>query len=109
RFVPRSWQRLTYGSSAYAMSAFTDKDGRRCVLSWLREVPQNDPSLVGFAGAHSLAATVDIVDRRLVLAPHADGERLRSPLTVERDSVPTDTALYLEASLASWSGLSTEE
>jgi beta-fructofuranosidase len=43
RFVPCSWQRLTYGSSAYAMSAFTDRDGRWCVLSWPREEPQNDP------------------------------------------------------------------
>src|SRR4051812_15968762 len=56
RFVPRSWQRLTYGSSAYAMTAFRDRDGRPCVMSWLREEPQNDPDLNDRAGAHSVAA-----------------------------------------------------
>jgi beta-fructofuranosidase len=73
RFAPRSWQRLTYGSSAYATTAFEDKDGRRCVLSWLREEPRNDPDRVGWVGAHSLAALVTLdADGRLVLAPHPD-------------------------------------
>jgi beta-fructofuranosidase len=73
RFEPRSWQRLTHGSSAYAMTAFADKDGRRCVLSWLREEPRNDPDRVGWVGAHSVAAVLSRgPDGRLVLSPHPD-------------------------------------
>lgn len=73
RFEPRTWQRLTFGSSAYAMTAFSDRDGRRCVLSWLREEPRNDPERVGWVGAHSIAALIALeADGRLVLTPHPD-------------------------------------
>jgi beta-fructofuranosidase len=70
-FRPRSWQRLTYGSSAYATSAFVDREGRRCAISWLREEPQNDPRLTRRAGAHSVPAVVTRTDTgRLALWPH---------------------------------------
>jgi beta-fructofuranosidase len=73
RFVPRGWQRLTYGSCSYAMTAFADRDGRRCVMSWLREEPQNDPTLAVRAGAHSVAAVlVHTHDGSLALTPHPD-------------------------------------
>jgi beta-fructofuranosidase len=73
QFVPRTWQRLTYGSCAYAMTAFLDRDSRRCVMSWLREEPQNDPALVARAGAHSVAAVVTRSDGDLLtLTPHPD-------------------------------------
>lgn len=73
RFSPRTWQRLTYGSCAYAMTGFADRRGRRAVLSWLREEPQNDPNLVCRAGAHSLPAVVTRTDGGLLaLAPHPD-------------------------------------
>lgn len=80
RFTPRSWQRLTYGSSAYAMTTFTDRDGRRCVLSWLREEPRNDPERVGWVGALSVAALVSRgLDGQLILAPHPDLAALATP------------------------------
>lgn len=73
RFVAREWQRLTHGSCAYAMSAFADRDGRRCAMSWLREEPQVDESLTGWAGALSAPAVVTRTDEgRLALAPHPD-------------------------------------
>lgn len=79
-FAPRSWQRLTYGSSAYAMTAFTDRDGRRCVLSWLREEPRNDPGRVGWVGALSVAALVSRgPNGQLVLSPHPDLAALATP------------------------------
>jgi beta-fructofuranosidase len=70
RFRPRRWQQLTYGSSAYAMSTFVDANGQRCVLSWLREEPRNNAELRGFAGAHSVAATITVTEGHLVLSPH---------------------------------------
>ena len=76
-FTARTWQRLTYGSSPYAMSAFLDKQGRRCVLSWLREEPQNDPTLLLRAGAHSIASTISLLHDTLTLTPHPDVDALR--------------------------------
>lgn len=104
QFTARSWQRLTYGSSAYAMTAFTDRHGRRCVLSWLREEPQNDPTLVGFAGAHSLAATISIIDDQLALTPHPDVEDLQAPLD-DCDAIPTNVALSVTVDTGSWTEL----
>lgn len=78
RFQPRSWQRLTYGASAYAMSAFTDRVGRRCVMSWLREEPQNNPALAQRAGAHSVVSTLQLDHSdKLVMRPHPELEALR--------------------------------
>jgi beta-fructofuranosidase len=72
-FHARRWQQLTYGNCAYAMTAFRDRAGRACVMSWLREEPQNDPTLVGWAGAHSAPALIELAnDDRLVLVPHPD-------------------------------------
>jgi beta-fructofuranosidase len=72
-FEPASWQRLTYGSSAYATTAFRDRDGRRCVLSWLREEPTNNPALAERAGAQSVVSTLALApDGRLILHPHPD-------------------------------------
>ena len=79
-FTPGSWQRLTYGSCAYAMTAFLDKDGRRCVLSWLREEPRNNPALTERAGAHSIVSTVSLTgDGMLALQPHPNVRALRGP------------------------------
>jgi beta-fructofuranosidase len=110
RFVPRTWQRLTHGSSAYAMTAFTDRAGRRCVMSWLREEPQNDPSLVGHAGAHSVAALLTRTDSgRLALSPHPDLATLGEPIGFRPSSAgETRTALgarAAEISLAPTPGL----
>jgi beta-fructofuranosidase len=70
-FTPRSWQRITYGNCAYAMTAFEDRDGRRCVMSWLREEPRNNPGLTVRASAHSLVSELTIDDAGiLTLSPH---------------------------------------
>lgn len=85
-FEAHTWQRLTYGSAAYAMTAFHDRDDRRCVLSWLREqaVPEE---LVDRAGAHSIASVLRLDGAgRLVMQPHPDVEALREPaLTATRE------------------------
>jgi beta-fructofuranosidase len=87
-FEPRHWQRLSYGNSAYAMAAFTDREGQPCVMSWLREEPQNNPDLVQWAGAHSVASLVSIADDgSLRLQPHPDVTKLRlEPITGKRDA-----------------------
>ena len=79
-FRPDSWQRLTHGSSAYAMTAFTDRDGRRCVLSWLREEPLENEALTERAGALSIVSTLTLGPTGLlVLRPHPDVDAARGP------------------------------
>jgi beta-fructofuranosidase len=81
RFTPGPWQRLTYGASAYAMTAFADRAGRRCALSWLREEPRNNDALTVRAGAHSVVSTVALqAGGELTLQPHPDVTALRGPV-----------------------------
>jgi beta-fructofuranosidase len=80
-FQPTSWQRLTHGESAYASTAFLDRNGRRCLLSWLREEPQNNDTLTQRAGAHSVVSTLSVrSDGTLGLLPHPDVDALRGPI-----------------------------
>lgn len=74
RFTPHSWHRLTYGPSYYAASTFADRDGRRCLIHWIRGVM--DPAQ-RWAGTHSLPQVLGIVEDRLVAAPHPTLARLR--------------------------------
>lgn len=80
-FVPGRWQQLTFGSSAYAMTSFVDRDGRRCVMSWLREAPNFDPGSAVRAGAQSLAYMLNVDSSgRVRLSLHPDLELLRQDL-----------------------------
>jgi beta-fructofuranosidase len=86
-FRPGPWQRLTHGSSAYAATAFVDRDGRRCLLSWLREEPRNNDALADRAGAHSVVSTLALrADGLLELQPHPDVDALRGPTLAGRPS-----------------------
>jgi beta-fructofuranosidase len=77
-FVAQKWQRLTWGDSAYAMTSFEDRTGRRCVMSWLREQPDVAPTQHGRpAGAHSMVAVVAVDnDGTIRLAPHPNIDAL---------------------------------
>jgi beta-fructofuranosidase len=57
------WQRLSHGVP-YAATAFTSNDGRPALLSWLREVADEDG---GWAGSLGLPLAVDVVGDRVVL------------------------------------------
>ena len=63
---PGPFQRLSYGPSHYAASAFTDREGRPGVVGWLRDVTDLE---AGWAGATSLPALVALHEDRLVLTP----------------------------------------
>jgi beta-fructofuranosidase len=77
-FTPESWQRLTHGASAYATTAFVDRDGRRCMLSWLREEPRDGDALTERAGAHSVVSTLTLrADGALTMQPHPGVDALR--------------------------------
>jgi beta-fructofuranosidase len=75
RFTPTRWQTLTQGDSAYATTSFVDRQGRRCLMSWLREAASFDPNGAVRAGAHSVPYVVlPGDDGRLVLQLHPDVE-----------------------------------
>lgn len=70
-FVHSGWQRLTYGDAPYATSAFLDRDGEPCVISWLREDSHHDHASSPWAGAHSMVSRVGLdADDTITLTPH---------------------------------------
>ena len=74
-----AWQRLVHGPAAYATTAFTDRDGLPCVISWLREDERHDPASRPWSGAQSLVSVLGLdADGRVTLAPHENV--LHSPL-----------------------------
>lgn len=72
RFHARSWQRLTQGDVAYATTSFTDREGRPCVMHWLRERAGHDPASSGWAGAISIPQVLSVQDGVVRLSPHPD-------------------------------------
>jgi beta-fructofuranosidase len=73
-FQAESWGRLTFGDSYYAPSLFTDADGRRCLLFWMRGI--GDPD-AGWEGAHSVPYALSLAGDRLIATPHPDVARHR--------------------------------
>ena len=67
RFTPRVWGRFSHGDLMYATTTFTDRDGRRCAMSWLRETaPDGSP----WAGALSLPWVLRVSGDLLLAEPH---------------------------------------
>ncbi|EYR63681.1 glycosyl hydrolase family 32 [Actinotalea ferrariae CF5-4] len=66
-FTARRWSRLTYGPAYYAGSAFADRDGRRGLIHWMRQV---GGAAEGWAGAHSVPHLLRLEGDALVCEPH---------------------------------------
>jgi beta-fructofuranosidase len=77
-FVPKRWTRLTHDALSYAMTSFSDRDGRPCVMFWTREEPGHDPSSRPWSGALSLPMVVSVDDGDIRLSPHPDVDALRT-------------------------------
>jgi beta-fructofuranosidase len=67
RFRARVWGRFSHGDAMYATTAFLDADGRRCVMSWLRE---SEPVTSPWAGALSVPWVLRVDGDVLTAAPH---------------------------------------
>ncbi len=91
RFLPRRWQRLTYGHSYYAPSFFRDDDGEPCLMFWMRGAggPEH-----GWAGAHSVPHRLSLEDDRLVTRPH--------PKVLSRVASPAQSATSDSPVLLDW-------
>ncbi len=81
-FTARTWGSLSHGDQLYATTAFRDADGRRCVLSWLREPAAGMPAGSPWAGAHSLPRVLGLDGDRLVATPHPNLAGHGGPATV---------------------------
>lgn len=81
RFRAESWGRLSYGPAYYAASAFTDADGDRGLIYWLRGIDDPDGR---WSSAHSLPHRLIVEGERVVAAPPAAVDALRTG-TVEID------------------------
>jgi beta-fructofuranosidase len=91
-FAPGTWQRLTHGAGAghYAASAFSDADGRSCLIFWIRGIAEAG----GWTGAVSLPYLVDVDGDRIRLALHPNVAAARVPMDAAEDS--RDGALDVE-------------
>lgn len=67
RFRADNWGRLTYGDSYYAPSFFRDRDGRPCLIFWMRGVIDEE---AGRASALSVPHVLHLEGDTLVAAPH---------------------------------------
>lgn len=77
RFSPGSWQRFTATDAHYATTAFLDRAGRRCAISWVRE-----PGAAGtpWAGMLSIPVVLGLDGDRVTVAPHPAVDSLRGSL-----------------------------
>ncbi len=74
RFTAEHWGRLTYGPSYYAGSTFTDADGSRGLIYWLRGVDDADGK---WASANSIPHLLSLEGDTVVARPHHNVEALR--------------------------------
>jgi beta-fructofuranosidase len=87
RFVAQHWARLSYGPSYYAGSTFTDSDGRRGVIYWLRGVDDHNH---GWASANSIPHLLSLRDDAVIAEPHPNLTALRTSGTVVKPGASAD-------------------
>lgn len=92
RFVAEYWGRLTYGPSSYAGSTFTDAEGRRGLIYWLRGVDDLD---TGWASANSIPHLLSLSGETVIAEPHPQLTTLR------RQGVPIKTGAAAAVELTS--------
>jgi beta-fructofuranosidase len=79
-FHPRLWRRFSYGQ-LYATTTFLDEHGRRCIMSWMREMDDVAPPNAPWGSAMSLPQVLGLNGDRLVVSHHP---ALETYLTDER-------------------------
>lgn len=77
RFTARRWQRLA-DDACYAPTAFADADGRRCALTWVRDVAGPE-----WSGALTVPWLLGRDGDRLTVAPHPDVDGLRTDVRAD--------------------------
>jgi beta-fructofuranosidase len=95
RFLAEHWGRLTYGPCYYAGSTFTDSDGSRGLIYWLRGVDDADGQ---WASANSVPHLLALEGDTVVARPHHNVEALRGDGQVLTNGsvLPIETLADLE-------------
>lgn len=88
RFEPEHWHRLTYGGAYYAPSLFRDRDGRPCLILWLRGAGASDGTWVG---AHSVPVLLSLEDDELRLTVHPEAAHALGTLAGDTPSLTVRT------------------
>lgn len=86
RFGPVDWGRLSFGESYYAPSLFRDREGRPCLMFWMRGV--RDP-VEGWASCLSVPYLLAVADGRLVSLPHPELADRRGPRVAAGETAAT--------------------
>jgi len=84
RFKAETWGQLSHGGSYYAPSFFRDRDGRPCLIFWMRGVSDAEQ---GWSSCLSLPYLLSVRDGRLVAEPHPDLAARRAQLDGPHDGV----------------------
>ncbi|GAA4742082.1 hypothetical protein GCM10023350_28560 [Nocardioides endophyticus] len=90
RFAPLDWGRLSFGGSYYAPSFFRDREGRPCLMFWMRGVTDSQE---GWASCLSVPYLLSVENGRLVALPHPQLADRRGPEIAPGEST---TAIDLE-------------
>ena len=69
RFRADVWGQLSFGRSYYAPSVFRDREGRSCLVFWMRGV---EDTAARWSGAHSVPYLLSLSSDTLVAVPHPD-------------------------------------
>jgi beta-fructofuranosidase len=94
RFTPEHWGRLTYGPSYYAGSTFTDADGRRGLIYWLRGVDDVEGR---WASANSIPHVLSLLDGETVVAePHPNLKARRLAGTALETGIPATVSALVD-------------
>lgn len=84
RFKADTWGQLSHGGSYYAPSFFRDRDGRPCLIFWMRGISDTEQ---GWSSCLSLPYLLSVVDGRLVAEPHPDLAARRGEANAAHDGV----------------------
>lgn len=88
RFSPTDWGQLSFGTSYYAPSFFRDRDGRPCLIFWMRDVADGER---GWASCLSIPYLLSVQEGRLVAEPHPEvAARRHDPMNAGDDAAAFD-------------------
>ena len=87
RFVPHTWNQLTFGPGYYAPSFFRDDEGRPCLIFWIRGARDED---AGWTSALSIPHLLHLDGDRLHAEPHPGARRRVPEIAAEHPQRPLE-------------------
>jgi beta-fructofuranosidase len=101
-FEPTTWGTFSHGPQLYATTTFTDAQGRKCAMSWLRERDNTAPAGSPWCSAMSLPHVLSVVAGRLVVTQHPSLNQYVGTELAGADLGPTDQLTARVISSSPW-------